>query len=155
MHRVSACLLQVKAVKPIVLRCSARAAFGQIQRFAMWSASRRTQRSAMAGGSLGLLHGWWLLWLCLSCSCQSIELVCCCALAARMRTESKNPNSCCNPHMPDAPFCDVSSRPYPTNTLLRATLTKHRVVRSLRPPSHVWKTLRSAMLPADSMAAFT
>ena len=39
-------------------------------------------------------------------------------LAARMREESNNPNSCCTPHMPDAPFCDVPSRPHPTNTWL-------------------------------------
>ena len=45
----------------------------------MWSASRRPLRSAMAGGFLGLLRGWWRLWLCLSCSCQSIELACGCA----------------------------------------------------------------------------
>ena len=117
-HRVSACLLQVKTAKPIILRCCPRAAFGQTLRFAMWSASCRTLRSAMAGGFLGLLRGSWRLWLCLSCSCQSVELGCCCALAARMRAESKNPNSCCNPHVPDAPFCVVSSRPHPTNTSL-------------------------------------
>ena len=106
----------------------------------------------MAGGFLGLLRGWWLLWLCLSFSCQSIELACCCVLAARMRAESKSPNSCRNPHSRTHQFAMSLAghiQQTPRFTMLPESSIRQPSHFAMWLASHIRQTLGFAVPPAS------